>query len=306
MPIKEKKFQYYEVYGLRLKSEISMRQLISLSKDEEESVDVVIEYGKMPEGVYHTLESGRNYSFTNDTMWIQIEEVAIYYITQGNYILVEPLGDADNETLKNFLLGLISCMLFIQRKEIALHGASVIKNGENAITILGESGAGKSTLTNTLLQRGYKLIADDLSVIGFDEQEIKVNSGYPQQKLSGEMIYHFGDVAEAYNLIDKKRNKYAIPIREQFIEQAQVLRTIYELQIGEGEEVQYKEVLGYEKILILMKYIGAGEVLHYVGRREEYFRMCVQLAKHIQVIRLIRPCGKMTVNEQAEIVESFY
>lgn len=61
----------------------------------------------------------------------------------------------------NYVLAYIAP--FIGR--LALHGCAVEKSNGTAALFLGESGVGKSTLLNSLLQKGYRFIGEEMIVI---------------------------------------------------------------------------------------------------------------------------------------------
>ena len=52
----------------------------------------------------------------------------------------------------------------MQRKVLPLHGSAIAINGK-AYAIIGDSGAGKSTLALAFLNRGYRLLTDDVIAV---------------------------------------------------------------------------------------------------------------------------------------------
>jgi hypothetical protein len=62
------------------------------------------------------------------------------------------------------LVGLIPAILLRARGRTLLHGA-VVEIGQRGFAIVGPSGAGKSTLAAALVQRGARIVTDDLILI---------------------------------------------------------------------------------------------------------------------------------------------
>ena len=62
------------------------------------------------------------------------------------------------------MLTVILPAILYLRKTIALHG-SVIAFNDHCILLTGESGAGKSTIAGRFMQKGCKVLADDLCVL---------------------------------------------------------------------------------------------------------------------------------------------
>lgn len=86
--------------------------------------------------------------------------------------VISPSGDrvrvisrpAKLEFAPTVLVGFVLGYLLSLRRFVCLHGAVLGRDGR-AIAITGESGAGKSTIAAALIQRGARLLSDDLVVI---------------------------------------------------------------------------------------------------------------------------------------------
>ncbi len=74
------------------------------------------------------------------------------------------------------LVGIGLGWLLHRRGQTCLHGTAFAWR-DRAIGVLGPSGAGKSTLATTLVQRGAKLLTDDVIVLRRDASGLKVEPG---------------------------------------------------------------------------------------------------------------------------------
>jgi GTPase SAR1 family protein len=196
-------------------------------------------------------------------------------------------------------------MLLIIRKSIAIHGGAVVIN-EKGIILTGDSGAGKSTLAAAFREKGYDFLADDVSVIGEDKNyNLTIMPGYPQQKLCSDAVekFKYSNIS-SIKKIDEDRDKYAIAIKNKFRKTEAKLKAIYELSVGDVETVQVRKITGTEKLNVIFNNIFRFGLVDYIGIDPIYFKKCVQLAKNIDVYKIIRPKEVYTIDEQIEIIES--
>lgn len=300
----EKKSYIYTVYGLNIKSEIEIPELID-SEDYKE-IDVTISYGKLPEDIRNRINETVISSKERKNVYVFVEEIARYNVVNGNTIIIDSYENADMKRIRSFLLGWAFGVLFIQRGTVVIHGDSVIINGKGII-IAGESGTGKSTLTAALKLRGYKLIADDVSVITRESDgNYIINPAYPQQKLCKDTMENLGYDINKFMLSTKKEDseRYIIPSGGNFVNKSFPMGAICEISIGDNIEVEIKEVKGAEKINSLMKNGYFINVEQHMGIRQEYFLKYLDIVKKIPFYKIMRPRDKFTVNNQVETLES--
>lgn len=100
-------------------------------------------------------------------------------VETGGRITIEPGGSTDAE-LHTWLFNVAIAAVCHHRNRPPLHGA-VVGIGGRAVVLAGNSGHGKSTTTWAMLQRGHRLLSDDLAVI--DPDTMMVRSAFPAVKL---------------------------------------------------------------------------------------------------------------------------
>ncbi|MQP68257.1 hypothetical protein GE253_23335 [Niveispirillum sp. SYP-B3756] len=100
-------------------------------------------------------------------------------VESGSQIIVEPGGYTDTE-LQSWLFNMAIASVCHHRGRPPLHGA-VVAVGGRAVVLAGNSGNGKSTTTWAMLQRGHRLMSDDLAVI--DPETMMVRPAFPSVKL---------------------------------------------------------------------------------------------------------------------------
>ncbi|MHC1681577.1 MAG: hypothetical protein AB6733_01230 [Clostridiaceae bacterium] len=300
--IKKVKKYYYKAYSLNIESEVFLPELISIGEKESFTTDIKIAYDKVPLEIKKEVEEGKTYKFEKNAMWFSIKEVAIYYIYNANTIIVEPVGSFNHPHIKIFLLGSAFGMLLLQKKYIAIHG-SALKIGTEGVIFTGNSGAGKSTLANTLRERGYKFLADDISAVNESVNgDFLINPSFPQQKLCKDTMEKLSYNINQYTKVNDNRDKYAIPVGEDFFYDPVPLGAIFHLSCGEVEKVQITRVFGSEKMTLLPRNIYSFEVTKYTGVDPLYFKNCVKITKKVPIYKIVRPKSGYFIDEIIDLV----
>lgn len=299
---------YYKVYGLIIESEIILSELVEINKEKnsdiEMKVNVYIRQGEMPEIIKKSIQNGKHRYFNKNECWFIIKDVGIYRMINGNEIFIECISD-DIKEIKAFLLGSAFGCIFIQRNLVAIHGSTILIN-DKGIIITGNTGTGKSTLTSAFTFNGYKFLADDVSVTYMDENnKIKVNPAYPQQKLCMDAAIRLGLDINNLQFIDEERDKFAIPSGESFINAPKQLDNIYEIFINQdNNKVIIEEILGIKKVERIMCNIYRSGIAKTIGIKGIYFRNLIKMAEQIKYYKVIRPKNLFTVDEQMNIIIS--
>ena len=115
-----------------------------------------------------------------DACYFTTPGVAHYRISSGTRVEITPAPDAGEREIRLFLLGSAWGIANYQRGNFPLHAAVVRvaansshgdaegDDGAGCIAFCGASGAGKSSSVAQLVQRGYELWSDDLSICALD------------------------------------------------------------------------------------------------------------------------------------------
>lgn len=294
----------YSVYGLLIKSDIILPVLHAICDVDNTHIDSSIKYGIVPKVIDNAIYKNEFIQAAKFEFYFYIKGVAHFYIANGNSIVVEPEAQCDEEEVKSYLLGTSLGIMLVQRNNIAIHGGAVLVEGQGII-ITGQSGAGKSTLISAFIKSGCPFLADDVSVLGnsIDGKPV-INPTYPQQKLCRDAMEKMGYDADRYLIVDSSRDKYAIPIKDNFMNSSVPLSYIIEICIGNCNKVEIVEVLGSEKIKTLLRNIYRIEILIQIGVDRIYFKRCLEIAKCIKMYRITRPRDSFTVNEQIQIIKN--
>ncbi len=181
----------YQAFGLKILSDIKFPELTSIEHMMENS-DIVIEINDLSEQ-WSVLDVQQNTFFTKENLVLfRIDGTAIFSVQDGNKIIVSPFKGSEESKIRLYILGTCMGALLLQRKILPLHGSAIAINGK-AYAIVGERGAGKSTLASALINKGFKLLSDDVISVSLDHENVPfVTPSYPQQKLWQESLEAFG------------------------------------------------------------------------------------------------------------------
>lgn len=281
-------YRYY-IYGLGIRSEIKLYQLEQYTK---EAKDVLIHYGKIEEDIAAYADKGANSAMSANRLWFR-NELGHFVIKNGKEILIQPAATAKETELAGFVLGWCIAFLFQQRGVTAIH-CSALEMHDQAVLISGGSGAGKSTLTLSLLQKGYRYLADDIAMIDI-KNDFLVQPAFPQQKVCRDVAE--GMAQEQLFYVDEKKDKFAYINKEAFCDKPKKLSAIFMIRKHDGNSVQTECVKGLAKWNGIMKNLFLWDAYQAFGFPKEEQNRCLMIAGNTQVYEIRRPEGKDTVDE---------
>ena len=168
----------YSSYGLTLRSEIPLPELVEAGPVPTPDVEIVSGPVPWEEAV------------GEDSVVGQFQDLVRFKVTPGR-VTVETLQEVEDVVVRTRLLGEIFATLLRQRGLLVLHACAVEGRG-GAVCFIGESGWGKSTLAEAFRRRGYALLTDDVAAIevGSAGRPLVVPS-YPQIRLRQDAASHF-------------------------------------------------------------------------------------------------------------------
>jgi hypothetical protein len=184
----------YRIAGLTVSSDVEMPGAYA-ALPELGPADVAIEGAAVPPGLEEAVATGPTWAMRPDQFLLRVPGIARFLLTDGRSIAYELEPAAEPGDVAAFLVGTVFGILLHQRGLVVLHASGVELNGRVAL-FLGASGAGKSTLAAALVQRGYRLVADDFCVVSLDvDGRPMVNPDGRLPKLWDQAIKHL-DLAE--------------------------------------------------------------------------------------------------------------
>ena len=299
---------YYKIYGLRIASEIMINQ--ATPGEPSNLVDVTIRRGKVPKTIDSPLKTREKelYMVSDDEFLFHVKGVATFYIRNGQEIIVCDISEqADHvvsqvEAINLFLCGTCLGAALIQRNTFPLHGSCVEKNGKG-IVLVGDSGAGKSTVARAFINRGWRLVSDDVIAVTKKNNSFFAESGFPGQKLWDDALERTtsGTVRKILRTVDNK-SKFAVDLKrdEEFCEDTVKIEGVFILIPEEMEQAQVVLLEGITPVHALMNYVFRKELISSYRKKQKLFSNYMAFAENSLVFEVLRPVAVGKENELAK------
>lgn len=288
---------YYKVYGLNISSEL---ELPELNPVQDIKVDVTIGFGEVPEHLPEIRGSGVLFEAALNDFLFKFEGIGRYRVQNGSRIIIQPEKEALPADIRLVLLGSSIGALLHQRGMLAIHG-SAITDGKQTVIISGPSGVGKSTLAAGLLELGYSVIADDVSVISKNgEQHFRVENGIPYLKLWKDVLVHLkqaGDLTKVRPQLEKFRKPIPVPEKE-----TPNLSKLVILSPSNSADYSYSEILGRDKFHLLRNNTYRLQFIDKMNQTEVHFRNLSRLVNSVQIFQVNRPHNPLNILEFARYI----
>jgi hypothetical protein len=291
----------YKVFGLRIKCNIEIPELmVDTSK---QVPDVMIFKADLLKKWINGEKNSQLFIINKNFIMFKVPDLAIFCIQNGNSINYSPLSEGKNDQIRLYILGTCMGALLIQRKMLALHGSAIAVDGK-AYTIVGDSGAGKSTLASALINRGHPILTDDVIALKNNKDDHPfVMPAYPQQKLWENSLKEFKMDSVNLTPLFERDTKFAVPVREHFLNKPLPLAGVFELVKGKGEAVNIVPINYLERLHVLFQHTYRNLFVKRLGLMEWHLQYTASFAKDIQMYRLTRPTSRFTANELAALIE---
>jgi hypothetical protein len=257
--------------------------------------DVIIETATVKRSVQLPLYEDGFYSLNQYEFSMDVDGVASFYVSGGNYISVFPYPESNIGTIELYLNGSAFGAILHQRKILPLHGSCLNHNGLG-IMICGVSGAGKSSLIASFCLHGAEFLTDDVTPVLF-------KSGLPVIWSISDRIKLWNDTLQQLNQDDKNllridpgTDKYYYPISQDKRTDLR-LNLIYILQLHDNPEVEFTEISGASKSIALRKEIYRYEYLYGMPDNEKvYFKSFTDINNNVRIFSVRRPDNILIVD----------
>jgi hypothetical protein len=282
----------YILCGLLARSDLPLTSSIEVASDNA-GVDVLVQIAR---GRSPIAENVGPFAFEHslERSLIRIEQVADFEVTMGHQIRVWPAARSAKKDIEIFLFGLAWATLCHQRGILPLH-ASAIVAGDRVIAFAGHSGAGKSSLAALMNSLGYKLLADDILPISFNQNSVPGAWPYLRRlKLKSDTIKGFALTAiePVSETLDKE--KYFVLPKYYAEDRWSRLDRLYLLEMDPTEpRIAIDQLSGADAVRALVEQTYHFDFILGSRRLGEHLAFCAKLASKIAIYRFRRSpsCG---------------
>ena len=290
----------YLAYGLVFQSDINLKPLTPVSDDIPHQV--VIRCTDVPESGLKVAAVRRGLAQIGDNeVWVNIPDIARMQISDGKEIRVQPCDNADEQSIRLYVMGSAIGAILHQRGFLVLH-ANAIKVGEGAVLFAGISGAGKSTTAAVFHQQGYPVISDDVVAV---DAAGNVVGGFPQIKLWEDTLESLEIPREPLSRIRLEIKKYSFPLPQNVEQSLLPIRAIYTLASAnenQPDQFDFTVLEGIAKFNHLKAHTYRRHFMEGMGLRPRHLRLCSALAGKVHMARLIRPTAHFNAPQLVERV----
>jgi hypothetical protein len=279
---------FYNVSGLSVGSDVVLPGLNALAGGCARP-DVTIRQSPVPLTLENATASGATWQIAGPQFLLRIPDIARFLLTEGRDIVYEAEAGADEGDISIFVLGTVFGILLHQREQIVLHASAVNVNGK-AVLFCGSSGAGKSTIAAALVQRGFRLVTDDVCAITItDAGGPMVHSDGRQLKLWAHSIESLDLAAQQGARVRNRLDKYYVEPSGASTEPLP-LGTVYSLR-----EARPPNAAGIERpnvvdaALLLRRTAYRPLLVNRMGQKVNYFHAATAIANAAGIFHLTRP-----------------
>jgi hypothetical protein len=282
--VSKQKTYPYRAFSLNI---VSAFPITGFQPAEVTKPDVVIHEGSVPENLENVINRGVLYQSNDREFLLRVDNVAAYYVCNGNEIIVCRLGKASHGEVSAFLTGTSFGALLHQRKLLPLHACTVLFNGMGLV-FAGVSGSGKSTLAAALLKQGATLVADDVSVISFQNEKPGVYPAFPYIKIWEDSLRHLGMPLSGLEPVRGELRKYYFPV-QQFSPKPAAIDHLFILGSHNKPVTEIINLQGVDKFRALKKHTYLFRGIPKTGLEQNHFFLAGRLASKVPMSRIARP-----------------
>jgi hypothetical protein len=298
----------YCLAGLRVVSEFPLLG-IQICRDEAAAHDnIVIRRAAISEWLASEATTFRHQQYigkyNGKDVLLDNPGVGRFLVRGGKEILIDSAPDADEGTVRAYLVSMAFGALFHQRGIVPLH-ASAVDVADGCVAFVGGSGAGKSTLVAALAQRGHEVITDDVCFLQLnDNHDFRIWPGIGHIRLWEKALYALrcdgpGVVREMHGF-----NKYFIPVRPpQNPSECRPLRRVYQLDVAPDGAFRVTRVHGASAVEVLVQNVYQTRLAQHLGYKPRVFRACAAAARKVPVFRFSRPLDFDALSQGIEMLE---
>lgn len=291
-------FHRYSVYGVTLVSDLRLSLPDAAGED---GADIVVALEVAESQAFRSVPQDLSLEpndwllhavLENGDLYIRLAEWFDFLVSpNGRRVLCRNLSNVALASFETHLTNFAVSAALVQLGEEPLHSTVVDINGR-AIGLLGTSGAGKSTLASYLIDRGGKLLTDDMLRVTIEGADALAHPGPYRLKLFEEAANRY--LRNAVNLAhwNPLGKKLIYELGDpKMARSARRLSALYRLDApmsGTDGGVALEQLRGLE----LFKAISASTMnsrLHTPARLARQFRFAERIARMLPVYRLSYP-----------------
>ena len=289
----------YRAFGLNIQSDFEITEMQQAAFG---APDVMIILAETPRQIENPVREGVRFQLTDNEFLLNVDNVARYYVADGNSIRIEKRNGSTFQEVRLFLLGVVFSALLHQKGMVPFHASALMDENGQCFLLCGRSGVGKSTLTATFLKNDFYLLSDDISVVKPLEGKIWVYPSFPFIKLWKDVMEHVDFSAEGGTKLRDPLEKYGYRVEEAFHDEPASLGKIFILHVHNKEGYKTEQLKGTEKFNGLKNQTFRFQFVT-DRNRPVHFTELNKMAQAVPVYRVTRPQAPMEMERLVEVIQ---
>ena len=310
----------YQVYGLSFTSNFPFKNRLAQANAQPRLAFVCRAHTSEPElpsGAEYVYESpfevdsgASNYYLYRlpDGYLMRFTDVADFFVRPHD-IECRVIDSDALHIVEILFLGIVLSFVLEINEIMALHGAAVVV-GSSAVAFLADNKGGKSSLAAGLMQKGYRLLSDDILSVRCSAESCTADPGYPQMRLWPDQAEHFVGDFRRLDLVDPAISKRMVAVGPGafglFCDQPKPLKAIYlparRSDDDPNVDVEIERISQGEALIHLVQHSFIPrtiEAMYWQPRRLERF---AALLTKVSVRRLSYPSGLVHLPRVCETI----
>jgi hypothetical protein len=293
---------FYRVFGLSVESVMPCPEL--LPAESTPHADIQIRYDEVPAVLEAAVESGPRWQAAPGRYLLNAGGLARYCVRDGREIIVHPSHTITEDALRAVLLGTGLSILLHQRGLLPLH-CGAIETDRGAVVFAGRSGSGKSTLVAAFLQRGFKILADDMLALELIAGgEVTAWPGFPHVRLWADSAQALGRSTQELRRVSPDMEKFLSPELGSFCSTPCGLHAIYSLRVGDDPAPRLEPLGHTARFNVLLNTTWQRSILSGLGVRERHFQMTADIASRTYGACLVRPSQPLQIWQAVDLIQA--
>lgn len=295
----------YRAYGCNLVSDLPLARLspgpaatMEPAPDTAPDTIAVHRCQTLPDIPGHATQMGPYSWAAPDFLSLNVEGVVQLVAMNGNRLLYRPYPGVDAMSVQLFLMGSGLAAILMQRRFLVMHGNAVEMDGM-CVMCVGPSGAGKSTTAAGMMQRGHRVMSDDICVINAEGQIVP---GMPHIKLWQQAADGLGLSTDALDPVRPRIAKFGLPLEDAFCADLRPVRRIYVLAGHMSGTIACERLNSHEKFKALCDNTYRLPFVAAMGLKALHFQQVTTLSKQVTVTRIRRPFDGFHLTEVLDAI----
>jgi hypothetical protein len=291
----------YRAYGLTIRVPFACPALTPVGTGSvAPGVDVVVREHLVPQRLRVPQAGEASWDAAPGLFLLRGGRRAGRFLVEADAVTFERNFECEDAILARYFTDRVLVALLRHRGLLVLHANAVEVSG-GVIVIGGESGTGKSTTLAALLDRGGRMLSDDVTALqpGGAPRSVEVLPGVAQTHLTADAAEGLGYTVGPAQLQPWRRMKAAIPTHDGMAQRAGRLRALYILRLSDGDDVVVTQANGGDKFRALQ------ECVYGPMFTEEYpalFPLMSTVVNTVPFFWLERPAGRWSVGEVGDAI----